>query len=674
MATPHTHTPTTIGQGRRRGDVSLLAGDRFTVVDDGGNIFPAPAYGLYAADTRFLSTYVLLINGETLQPLAGWPIKRNVARFHATNGPGTELQQGAFSLLREQRIDAALHDSLVLTNHSLEPLTLEVTLRCGADFLDLFEVRQLDSHQPKFVCSHRWTGNTLTIMCTEDHIGSRTTIAFSSAPQRYGTDAHFRLHLRPRQAWRLSVTITPNAEVPRVERPGIRLRPDQPLWHVPVLETTHATLRAAYEQAMRDLLSLEMVTPRGRRVLAAGLPWFVALFGRDVLLTSYQTLMLGPELAMHALEALADFQANEVDDFRDAEPGKMPHEVRSGRLARSGLLPHTRYYGAVDATLLWLIVLHETYKWTGDLEFVRRVWPAAESALAWIDQYGDMDGDGFVEYKRRSSMGLDNQGWKDSWDGVRFSDGRLAEPPIALVEVQGYVYDAKLRTAELLDALGESQRADRLRQQARQLKDAFDDAFWMPDKQYYALALDAHKRPVDSIASNPGHALWSGIVDGERAPSVVERLMSRELFSGWGIRTLSSDMKGFGPLSYHNGSVWPHDNSLIAAGLARYGYVDEARRVAMSVVEASSGFDYHRLPELYAGFERRPLDLPVPYPTANAPQAWAAGSVIQCLRILLGINPHGDTLVSHRLPGAPEASLRRLRYRGRSLHVDASRP
>jgi len=657
-------------------EVAILAGDRFLVADDLGDISPGSPFGLYAADTRFLSTYLLHVNGERLLPLSAYAVQRGAARFYATNGPSSELEHGALTLVREQRIDSSLHDALLLTNHTLNRLTLELTVSCGADFLDLFEVRKVNGRHSRMDCTQAWDGEQLVFTCREEAVVSRTKLTFSEVPWHEGSTARFRVRLRPQEQWRLSIQITPSAEIrePRLSsESGLRLRPDEPLWREPVLETADSTLKAAYEQAIRDLLSLEMISERGHRLLAAGLPWFVALFGRDLLVTSYQTMLLGPELAMNALEALAEFQATEMDDFRDAEPGKMPHEVRSGRLARLGHVPHTRYYGTVDATILWLIVLSETYRWTGDLEFVRRMWPAAEAALNWIDTYGDLDGDGFVEYKRRSRAGLDNHGWKDSWDAIRFADGQLATGPIALVEVQGYVYDAKMRLAELLDALGDGDRAAVLRGQAARLKDAFNRAFWLPEQHYYALALDGDKRPVDSITSNPGHALWSGIVDERRAAAVAERLLSAELFSGWGVRTMSAAMRGYSPVAYHNGSIWPHDNAIIAAGLARYGFHETARLILSALLDSSAGFQRHRLPELFAGFERRPGDVPAPYPAANAPQAWAAGAVVLGLRILLGIEPDGEVLTSTPLAHAPRGRLTGVHYRRRKLAVGSMR-
>jgi glycogen debranching enzyme len=652
--------------------VAVLAGDRFMVTDDLGDVVPGSALGLYAADTRFLSTYMLHLNGQRLVPLSARAFQRDAARFYATNGPATELQHGAVSLVREQRIDGVFHDDLLLTNHTLDALSINLTLSCAADFLDLFEVRQLDANYEPLACSVDWHGDQLVFTCREEGALAHTTLRFSAKPQPDDATARFEVHLMPQEEWRLHVEITPSADVrePRSAVPaGMDLRANQPLWRVPTLHTSDVALHSALEQAVLDLHSLEMISERRHRLVAAGLPWFVALFGRDTLLTAYQTLLFGPELAIGVLEALAEFQSTETDDFRDAEPGKMPHEVRAGRLARLGHVPHTRYYGTVDATILWLILLSETYRWTGDLGVVRQLWPAAEAALRWIDSHGDMDGDGFVEYARRSRGGLDNQGWKDSWDAIRFADGRLASGPIALVEVQGYVHDAKLRMAELFDALGEAARAVELRRQAAALKRAFNAAFWMPDQQYYALALDGNKRQVDSVTSNPGHALWSGIVDERHAGAIAARMISEEMFSGWGVRTMSARMKGYSPVAYHNGSIWPHDNALIAAGLARYGYGREAGQIISALVEASMGLERNRLPELFAGFQRRANDVPAPYPAASAPQAWAAGAVVLSLRTLLGIEPDGDRLISAALPGTPSCRLTGLHYRGREVSV-----
>jgi glycogen debranching enzyme len=526
----------TVARGRAGAEVAVLAGDRFMVVDALGDIQARSTHGLYAADTRFLSTYALQVNGQQLLPLSARSIDRDTARFYATNSPGSELDQGALSLVREQRIDGSLYDELLLTNHTPETLSVELTLTCAVDFLDLFEIRSLDGRHPPMECTQAWENDRLVFTCTQDGLGSHTVVAFSVVPERRGPTARFAFRLSAQESWRLGVKITPSADV-REARPPVehakQLRTDEPIWHVPRLDTPDATLRMAYEQAIRDLRSLEMISEAGHRLLAAGLPWFVALFGRDMLLTAYETLLLGPDQSIGALEALAAFQSTQTDDFRDAEPGKMPHEVRTGRLARLGQVPHTRYYGTVDATILWLILLNETYRWTGDVTLVRRLWPAAQAALAWIETYADPDRDGFIEYTRRSQAGLDNQGWKDSWDAIRFADGQLAQGPIALVEVQGYVYDAKLRMAELFEVLGDEQRAKSLRKHAARLKKAFNAAFWLPEHGYYALALDRDKRPVDSITSNPGHALWSGIRIGATITPRSSRSSNADTRSWW---------------------------------------------------------------------------------------------------------------------------------------------
>ncbi|MEE8163737.1 MAG: amylo-alpha-1,6-glucosidase, partial [Anaerolineae bacterium] len=353
-----------------------------------------------------------------------------------------------------------------------------------------------------------------------------------------------------------------------------RLRPLEE--GLPQLETDHPGLRMAYYQALADLRSLQMEYLPGYHILAAGMPWFMAVFGRDSIIAAIQTKLLGPDLMLGTLHTLASLQATASDGFREAKPGKIPHEVRLGELSVLEEVPHSRYYGSVDATPLFILLLWEAYQWTGDQELLRQFLPAAEAALRWIDRYGDIDQDGFVEYKRRTRQGLRNQGWKDSGDSINFANGRLAEGPIALAEVQGYVYDAKRKMANIYRALKATSRVRRLERQAQNLKEQFNDAFWMPEHGYYALALDGRKRQVDSIASNPGQCLWSGIVDEDKAGSVVERLMAPDMFSGWGTRTLSTEMARYNPLSYHNGSLWPHDNSLIAMGMARYGFFREA--------------------------------------------------------------------------------------------------
>jgi glycogen debranching enzyme len=371
-------------------------------------------------------------------------------------------------------------------------------------------------------------------------------------------------------------------------------------------------------------------------------PWFSTLFGRDALITAFQALAVRPRLAVETLTTLAAYQATEDDPTRDAEPGKILHELRTGEMARNGELPHTPYYGSVDSTPLWLVLLGATYDWTGDAALVDRLWPHALAALDWIDHHGDRDGDGFVEYERRSDRGLVNQGWKDSSDAIRDRHGREAVTPIALAEVQGYVFDAKRRLATLARMRGDEVLATRLERDAETLRQRFEDAFWVEDQRYYAMALDGDKHPADAIGSNAGQCLWTGIVAPDRARDVVDHLLRPAMFSGWGIRTYATGQPGFNPIGYHTGTVWPHDTSLIAAGFKRYGFHDASNRLAGQMLEAAQRFPDYRLPELFCGFDRTEATTPVPYPVACSPQAWAAGASFLFLETMLGLRAHAD--------------------------------
>ncbi|HEX5148760.1 MAG TPA: glycogen debranching N-terminal domain-containing protein, partial [Candidatus Limnocylindrales bacterium] len=398
-------------------------------------------------------------------------------------------------------------------------------------------------------------------------------------------------------------------------------------------------LDLAVHRSIADLRLLMNDGPRpGLHYVAAGVPWFATLFGRDTIITALEALPFMPDLAVDTLRVLAEWQATERDPKRDMAPGKILHELRSGEMVRTGEIPHRPYYGSVDATPLWLVLLGQTFRWTGDLALVRELWPNVLAALAWVDGDGDIDGDGFVEYLRGDEGGLFNQGWKDSSDSIRHRDGSIAEPPIALVEVQGYVYDAKVRIAELARLIGQPELATRLESEAADLRRRFDAAFWMPDAGYYAVALDARKRPVGSITSNPAHALWSGIVPDKRVAEVAARLMSPDLDSGWGIRTYAAGQPGFNPIGYHTGTIWPHDNAIAAAGLKRAGRHDEADRIATRIFEAARDSPEFRLPELFCGFTRDPSSVPVPYPVACSPQAWASATLPGLLSAAIGLH------------------------------------
>jgi glycogen debranching enzyme len=421
------------------------------------------------------------------------------------------------------------------------------------------------------------------------------------------------------------------------------------------VETGHLYAQRAIDRSLADLRVLLNTGPEeGERYIAAGVPWFATLFGRDSLINAMQLLPVRPQVAQQTLSVLARLQATEADEWRDAQPGKILHELRSGEVARAGEIPHTPYYGTVDATPLWLMLLDDYHRWTADDELVDRLWPNALACLHWIEEYGDFDRDGFVEYQRASRRGLENQGWKDSGDSMRFRDGRLGEPPIALVEVQGYVYAARRGLARLATIRGDHKLAKDQTKKAEALRKGFEDAFWMDDAGTYAIALDGNKKQIDGLASNAGHALWAGIASPARAASVARVLTSAPLWSGWGIRTLSADTVGYNPLGYHLGTVWPHDNAICAAGFSRYGLTHEARKVCSAMLEATTHFRDSRLPELFCGFDRTTSPLPVPYPVACSPQAWSAGAIFQMIGATLGLQPsaseHRLDLVAPSLP------------------------
>ena len=429
-------------------------------------------------------------------------------------------------------------------------------------------------------------------------------------------------------------------------KPNIGMSLEEFLAAAPTLDTDWDPLEHVYERSLIDLAALRFETTLfpGQPMPAAGLPWFMTVFGRDSLIASLQAVPFVPELAETTLRVLAARQGTKIDDFRDEEPGKILHEIRFGELVHFGERPHSPYYGTADATPLFLVLLDEYERWTGDTRLVRELEPNARAALAWIDEHGDRDGDGYVEYERRNKeTGLENQCWKDSWDSIRFADGTIAKGPIATCEIQGYVYDAKVRAGRLArEAWGDEELGDRLEREAAALKERFNRDFWLNQRKCYALALDGEKRAVDSITSNAGHLLWSGIAEDDKAQAIVDHLLGDRLFSGWGVRTMAEGEGGYNPIRYHNGTVWPHDNSLIAHGLARYGFRDEAGRVALATLEAATFFRY-RLPEVFAGYRRTRTSFPVEYPTASSPQAWATGTPLLLLRVLLGLEPDGST-------------------------------
>jgi glycogen debranching enzyme len=640
------------------GELRILEGATFCICDDLGDLH-GNVEGLFAEDTRFLSSLKLTINGKRPLLLSSDKIEYFSAAFFMRNPLTDGLAPDALSIRRERFVGDGMQDSFVLQNQSMERVEFDVELDVGADFADIFAVKDFDFAlgdplRAKPLPDRRpveYEPERNQFLISDDgDLPLKTQVIFSKRGEVNGSTITFHLALDPRERWDLHVEVFPLpdgelvaprfAELRFGEEVG-RVRDSLAAWQlrVPQLRSSWDALGHAFGQSVSDLASLRMRSDNGAigKLPGAGVPWFMTVFGRDTIITCLQTLLFGPELARTALEVLADLQAKEDDPARDAEPGKIVHEVRHGKAARTW---HERYYGTVDATPLYLILLSEVWRWTDDAALVRDLKAPALAALDWIDKYGDRDGDGFVEYERRTEHGLENQSWKDSWDSQRFHDGRLASTPIAPCEVQGYVYDAKRRVAELArEVWRDRDLATRMDREADELRKRFDEAFWVEDRGgFYALALDGEKQQVDSLCSNIGHLLWSGIVPANRVDAIVDQLMGDDLWSGWGVRTMSTADAGYNPLSYHNGTVWPHDNSIVATGLARYARWPEAQRVIQRMLTAAQHFNY-QLPEVFAGMRRSETPFPIAYPTAARPQAWAAGTPVLLLQALLGLQP-----------------------------------
>jgi glycogen debranching enzyme len=669
----------------------VLEGVSFMYSDATGDVPPGSIGGLVHADTRLLSTWVLTLNGARLLPLGSGSVEHYSAAFFLTNPELPGLPANEFSVRRLRSVGSQLRERIEVWCFAREPEHIEIRLSVANDFADLFEIKDVVRDRLSEISrSHAADGSALTFSYARDGFSVQTTVQVSPPATRVeGDDLVWELELADEATWTLDVTV-PFTNQPRWIMPthqGFGEVAGGPAdddatarWfaEVPRLESDSDLLCHIGDQTARDLLALRVeARVDGHAVVlpAAGLPWFLTVFGRDTLITAYQSVSFGPLLARGALLELASLQGRECNDFRDEEPGKIMHEIRQGELTLLGLKPHSPYYGTADATMLWLILLSEYWRWTGDSALVRRLERNVRAALEWIDTYGDRDGDGYVEYQTRSLQGLGNQCWRDSWDGVQFSDGRMPYLPLATCELQGYVYDARLRVAELADGpLADADLAGRLRTQAKDLKVQFNRDYWIDARGgYYAVALDGDKRQVDSLTSNIGHLLWSGIVDDDRAPAIVNQLMSDAMFSGWGVRTMATTDRGYNPIGYHLGTVWPHDNSLIVMGLARYGYREEANRIAIAQVEAASYTNY-RLPEAFSGYARSVSRFPVPYPTACSPQAWASAAPLVYLRAMLGLDARDRELtLDPRIPvGFGRIAVRGIAAFGSRWDIEAS--
>jgi len=655
--------------------LAVKEGETFLYTDLEGNLDHGGDYGLglYSRDTRFLSLFRMTISGRDPVLLSSSAERGYMSYVDLTNpalfdddGETIRVPQQTLNIRRIRAVNGRLFERVRVKNYNAHPVELDLEFSFGADFVDIFEVRGMADQPRPRLDPPSFDGRSLVFSAMgRDGIRRSTLIDFGASPddvRHEGDVVHvsFRLRLGPYQTRLVGITTDPvvgDEERSRDEFDvavhGLRRSYEEWERGSTQLVTDNEQFNDLLDRCLRDLRALYTQTPDGA-VLAAGIPWYVTVFGRDSLIAAHQILSVNRAPAREALRVLAAHQGTEVDDWRDEEPGKILHEVRRGDLARAGVVPHTPYFGSVDSTPWFLILLAQYFRWTGDVEFVRGLRPNVDAALRWIDEFGDADGDGFVEYRTRSARGIRNQGWKDSHDSMVHADGRLAEPPIALSEVQSYVYLAKTRIADVFLALGDEPRAQLLVGQAEDLRRRFNEAFWMDDERYFAAALDGEKRQVRTIMSNPGHALYCGIVDDEKAALLSKRLLAPDMFSGWGIRTMSKSAAAYNPMSYHDGSVWPHDNALIAAGLKRYGFARSTNRVVTALFDAAIQADYLRLPELYCGFTRRTPNRPVSYPVACSPQAWAAGAPFLMLQAMLGISARAhENLLTVNKPHLP---------------------
>ncbi|UZX02908.1 amylo-alpha-1,6-glucosidase [Arthrobacter sp. CDRTa11] len=632
------------------GTVTLVEGTSFCISLPNGDIREGSAHGVFLQDTRMVSGWHLTIDGQSLEPLASETQEPYRALFVGRVIRVDEYADSPLIVERLREVDAGVTERITVWNYSLKPAVCEVSLSIACDFADLFEVKE--ARTPRRWDEIRQPDNE-SLVIRGAWRDARKAVIFKAPGAKIESEGlSFRVEIAPHTCWNTTVRIAPlldeatsssssrNLADTREVSPSDRRRQE---WvaKIPVLQIGNRSIERILRRSYDDLGALRIEDPhhQNRVVVAAGAPWFMTLFGRDSLWASLMALPVDPSLALGTLQTLADRQGSQVDAVSEEEPGKILHEVRLDISSGLSLGGKSTYYGSIDATPLFVMLLGAVSRWGFAADTITNLLPHADRALEWVRRHGDRDGDGFVEYERLNDQGLINQGWKDSWDGINFADGTLAEPPIALCEVQAYVYTAYLARAWMAYDAGETNLGDDLSARADDLKKRFNEKFWIPERGYYAIALDGNKRQVDACASNMGHCLWLGLVDEDKAPTVVERLMSAEMFSGWGIRTLASDMGAYNPASYHNGSVWPHDNAIIVAGLVRYGFISEAQRVATALLEAADYCD-GRLPELFCGFERDRFKEPIPYPTACSPQAWAATAPILLITSLMQYDTH----------------------------------
>ncbi|MBI4936450.1 MAG: amylo-alpha-1,6-glucosidase [Actinobacteria bacterium] len=626
--------------------VTLVNGQTFCLSGRSGDFSANPAHGVFFADMRVLSMARLLVGGATVESLAVNLDDASSATFVGRSVPLLPTDPRVL-VIRRRQLGSVWHEDLEFLNTGSVPMSVAVELEVAADFADVYALKEgrvtsegqhsLEVHDDGLLFGWRLDHLHRQAAFQVRGVDMRTSIRGCS--WTLDLDAHsshtveLDLSVALGEAW-----IERRHHVPRL--PGAGQRHREWIATVPRVRTSDRSLSAAYERSVADVAALRLHDPSGRNrpVIAAGAPWYMTLFGRDALLCSYMAMPVDPSLALGVLDALAELQGDTSDPMTEEQPGRILHETRSLDVEEPTLTGGSTYYGSVDATPLFVMVLGELARWGIDDADLARLLPHADRALQWVATFGDPDQDGFVEYERSSERGLINQGWKDSVDGIRFDDGRIATAPLALCEAQGYVYAAHLARADLADRLSDTRTAARHRALAAELKDRFNRAFWMPRRGWYAVALGPDKEQVDSLTSNIGHCLWTGIVDDDHAEQVVERLLASDMYSGWGVRTMSSSSAGYDPMSYHCGTVWPHDSALCAAGMRRYGFDREASTIADGLFAAAAVWS-GRLPELFSGLDRSHVGIPVPFPTSCSPQAWAATTPFLLLRTLLGLEP-----------------------------------
>ncbi|MEV6516704.1 glycogen debranching N-terminal domain-containing protein [Micromonospora chalcea] len=647
--------------------VRILDGNTFVVSEDTGDIEATPnePTGLFSLDTRYLSKWVLTVNGERLNTLSYDDLQYYEARFFLVPGVATHYIDAKLSVIRERAVGGSFRETLTILNHDEKAVDLEIRMDAGSDFADLFQIKD-EILNKKGELYAEAESDRLRLGYRRGNF-RRETVVSANQPARYDKRGFaWSLRLEPNEQWDAVIDVQTFAIGPggRDLRIGLRahgverlaLQQDLEEWisRAPKLNSEHEELASTYRRSLVDLAALRFspLSLGGQTLPAAGLPWFMTMFGRDSILTCLQVLPFAPDLSRTTLRILAALQGTRFDDFRDEDPGRILHEMRYGETAAFEEQPHSPYYGSVDATPLFVVLLDEYERWSGDGALVKELEVECRAALKWIDKYADLIGNGYIWYERRNTdTGLENQCWKDSWDSISYANGTLPPFPRATCEVQGYAYDAKMRAARLArEFWGDHTYADQLEREAAELKRRFNQDWWVADRGFYALALDPDGRQCDVLSSNIGHLLWSGIVDEERASSVAEHLVGPRLWSGWGVRTLAEGEVRYNPIGYHNGTIWPFDNSFVAWGLRRYGFTEEAATVANGILDAATYFD-GRLPEAFGGYQRELTKFPVEYPTACSPQAWSTGAPLLLIRTMLGLEPHEGHLAVD--PGLP---------------------